>query len=504
MKGQLSKYDVIRPLEDGDHFLLMNGLYGALDVVDKKEGEALLSGDIDAIPGQERERLLARGHLCDSHETQKEDLAILAWMFRKIISENDAVIYLMPTYNCNFRCPYCFESHRLAKGEEWLKKTMSRELVDAVFEALEKEKGRGIRLERMRIYGGEPLLPENKEIIRYISKKSVEAGLPLDVTTNGYNLDQFIDILTEYHYSLIFTTLDGTREDNDKRRVHIGGGGSYEKILDNVGLALAKGLRVSVRINVGPGNIHRVQDLVEVFKEKGFTDYPGFIYVFYATEGENYPGADYGVSLKELVDMQVCKGMDKIHAMEHVAQYAHDVDTTQRVMDYNGYFISNDTACAAEGNAIMVDPEGSIYTCMKLVGRDDMKVGRVDMEKGKFAYTFDLLKWYNRRVMNLPECMECPFVFFCGGGCAYKAYLEKGSITEPCCGEKKDVIAESVTAVCDMTFKEKGEKELSKSLKVLLSSFTPEERKELLSSPGRKRLKELMEKAERAGLKCGL
>ena len=160
----------------------------------------------------------------------------------------------------------------------------------------------------MRIYGGEPLLKENKEIIRYISKKAVDAGLTLDVTTNGYDLDQFIDVLTEYNYSLVFTTLDGTGEDNDKRRVYAGGGGSFEKIINNVGLALSKGLRVSVRINVGPENLDRASDLAEVFEEKGFTGYPGFVYYYTATNGENYPGEDHGVCFRCVLDEVTHKG----------------------------------------------------------------------------------------------------------------------------------------------------------------------------------------------------
>lgn len=479
MKKQVSNYEVILPLDDEDHFLLLNGLYGAYDVVDKKVGAVLLSGDIDAIPMEEQERLLARGHLCDRHETEKEDLSLIAQVYRKLVREKLLCITLIPTYDCNFRCPYCFEKHRLSCGEEWLKKTMSTEMVDAVFEAIEKEKKRGSRIDRMRIYGGEPLLKENKEIIRYISKKAVDAGLTLDVTTNGYDLDQFIDVLTEYNYSLVFTTLDGTGEDNDKRRVYAGGGGSFEKIINNVGLALSKGLRVSVRINVGPENLDRASDLAEVFEEKGFTGYPGFVYYYTATNGENYPGEDHGVSFRELVKMQTRKGLEKNYAMEHVFRYAFDVYWMRSLIKDKEYYKTTDTACGAETNSLKIDPEGYIYTCTKLVAREDMRVGRVDVEKGKFAYTFDLLKWNNRSVMNLPECMECPYVFICRGGCAYEAYLEKGDISKHCCGQNKEIINDSAIEVCSEIFKKTGERELTKSLKELINSLAPEEKKKL-------------------------
>ena len=49
MKKQVSNYEVILPLDDEDHFLLLNGLYGAYDVVDKKVGAVLLSGDNESV-----------------------------------------------------------------------------------------------------------------------------------------------------------------------------------------------------------------------------------------------------------------------------------------------------------------------------------------------------------------------------------------------------------------------------------------------------------------------
>ena len=105
---QLSKYDLILPLESKDgkkiegKMLLFNGIYGALDVVDSATAEALKDGKIDELPISESERLLARGHLTDNPEREKEDIKLLARVDRKL-RRGIASLIILPTYNCNFR-----------------------------------------------------------------------------------------------------------------------------------------------------------------------------------------------------------------------------------------------------------------------------------------------------------------------------------------------------------------------------------------------------------------
>ncbi|MBR5338071.1 MAG: radical SAM protein [Lachnospiraceae bacterium] len=492
---QVSNYEIIIPFDDEVHYLLVNGLYIAMDMVDAAVGKAMLAGNPKALPEDERDRLLARGHLTDSPEIEREDLDIFAGLHRRLDAERSLGLYILPTYNCNFRCPYCYEKHRLSAGEEWLKKTMSREMVDAVFEAVDKEKARGVKVDGVGLYGGEPLLKENIELIRYISKKATEADLELDAVTNGYDLNHFIDILTEYKYKKLQITLDGVKEDNDRRRIYSGGGGSYEKILENIGLVLSKGINVDIRINVGPANLEKVHELPRIFVEKGFTKYPQFGYYFAPTDGENYPGKGHGVMCSDLVDMLMRNGFEKKDAMDHVSIYSTVYGMIRSLIKNKEYFYPSDAFCGSESNMIMVDPEGSLYSCWDFVAMDQMRVGRINVEKGKFAFNFELLKWNTRTVDRMPECAKCPYVFACRGGCAAGAYREKGDFTSYYCGEHKDIFREATKEVCQELYNETGERELTRSLKERITIYTPRERKDLLISRDPKRLTELLNKS---------
>lgn len=495
MKTMPSNYEIVLPLDDS-HSLLVNGLYGAIDVVDRAEAEALSEGRSEKLDGDEQERLKSRGHLTDSFETETIDLRILTGVYRKIFAERRLGLFILPTYDCNFRCPYCFEKHRLSCGEDWLKKTMSRELVDKIFAAVEREKKRGITATECGLYGGEPFLPENREIIEYIAKKATDAGMTLSAVTNGYSLEHFSDILSDYPFKSLQITLDGPKEYNDRRRVYIGGGGSYEKILENTGLALSKGIRVDLRINTGPANFDRVIELKQVFEDRGFTGHKEFSYYFAPTQGENYPGKDHGVSFSDIVENLVRNGFEKKEAMGFVSNYIPIAAEINRLLEKKRYLTPMDSYCGAENMMYLVDRDGAVFTCWDFAAMDEMRVGRIDTEKEKFAFTFDLLKWTFRNVAQMPGCMKCPYVFICRGGCASRAYAETGDPTKPYCGEIKDIFCDTVSVLCKERFSKTGERELTKSLKEALSIYTPAERDALLTSRDAKLILQLLKKAD--------
>ncbi len=470
---KLSNYEIMMPLDDS-WFLLVNGLYCAFDVVDLEEGRALAAGKFESIPDEERKRLIERGHLTESPETELEHLKLMAGYYRKYHAESKLGLLILPTYDCNFRCPYCFERHRLSRGQEWLHKTMSKEMVDAIFKAVEKEKERGVKAGSCQLYGGEPFLEKNKELVRYIVRKAADAGMTLSAVTNGYSLDCFSDLLDEYPFESMQITLDGVKEDNDRRRVYTGGGGSFEKILENTSLAVSKGIKINIRINTGPPNMERVHLLKKVFEDKGLTDSPGFSYYFSPTKGESDSDTNIGLSCREIVETLIRNGFEKKEAMEHVSQYGSFMSTIRNLIEKQEYLRPADSHCGAEKMMYLVDPEGAVYTCLDFVAMENMRVGRVDMDRGKFAFNFALLQWSFRNVLKMPECMKCPYVFVCGGGCAACAYRETGSISDLYCGEIKEIFRDAATEVCREMFYRKKEKELTKSLKDMVVKYSHE------------------------------
>ena len=82
------------------------------------------------------------------------------------------------------------------------------------------------------------------------------------------------------------------------------------------------------------------------------------------------------------------------------------------------------------------------------------------------------------------------------GGCASKAYNKTGDLSNPYCGDTKEIFCETVSMLCDEQFQKTGERELTKSLKEALSQYTPEDRDTLQTTRDPKLIVELLKKTD--------
>ena len=142
-----STYEIFLPLIGTDEkpiegrALLLNGLYGAVDVVTQEEADKIAAVEFDKLPLSVFERLSLRGHI--TRKTEDEEIAdfkLLSRFHRAVPAWNGAWLVIMPTYDCNFQCPYCYERPRLKNGEDWLSSAMKDETVDAILRIVEAKR----------------------------------------------------------------------------------------------------------------------------------------------------------------------------------------------------------------------------------------------------------------------------------------------------------------------------------------------------------------------------
>ena len=262
----VSRHSLVMPFDDGN-FILFNGLYGAVDVIDQRTADIIRDAQQSGtaprgFDGDMQERLIRRGHLVE-RQTEVDDLKILSRLTLHTHDQNYASLIIMPTYNCNFRCTYCSECHRLKKGQAWLERVMSSEMIDAIFKQLKRYRDKGKSVKSCTLFGGEPLMASNIDTVRNICEHCRDMDMSLNAITNGYDLDQYLDLLDEFKFERLQITLDGVGKMHDRRRPSVDGGSSYERIMTNVGLALERGLRISLRINVDRQNIDSLSRLID-------------------------------------------------------------------------------------------------------------------------------------------------------------------------------------------------------------------------------------------------
>lgn len=354
----------------------------------------------------------------------------------------------MPTYNCNFRCEYCFEQNLLKKGKEWLSGKMTAEIVDSIFIQLDKYKKAGKKISSVYLFGGEPLLRNNKDIVEYICKKCREAEIPISCISNGYDLDKYIDLLKEYKFDKIQITVDGIGKEHDKRRFLAGGQGTYNRIMNNIQLALDNGINITVRTNVNKKNTDSIEVLINEYKKRGWVGMKNFNYYFKATL-RCYEEIGTALSDVELMHQLAEQYGDTPQRFQFNTIY-------QGLSNSIGYMLKNNSIaplrsgyCGAHTGMYTIDPYGDIYPCWDVLAQDDCKIGKVDLEKNEFIFNDNHDKWKKRTVDKIEDCKECKYKLFCGGGCSAQAKVVSNDINRAYCDDFTNIFDEVVVEIVE-------------------------------------------------------
>ena len=488
---RVSTYEIILPLEENS--LLVNGLYSAFDIVSKEDAEKITTGNLADLPAELKERLLLRGHITNKSETAEvADMKLLSRIYKMTYGRIGIGAVIMPTYDCNFRCPYCYEQHRLSKGQNWLSYTMTDEMIAAVFSALKNYKERGFIVDNCTFYGGEPFLEKNLPVVRKIAERCRELDMKLEAITNGYDLESYLDLLTEFNFKKLQITVDGVGEINDRRRIHKDGVKTYERILKNINLALKRGIKISLRVNVGRENIHGMKDLSDDLKARGFLDKNNFDYYFKATNDDLNPK-------NNVTDFEIVRELEKIgftnkEICKVHGEYGKDFANLTGVFKKEAYGSFSPMYCGSEQGMLVVDPFGNLYTCWDFVGKDDKAIGFVDKNAKRFIFNFESAKWRTRTVDLMEKCVKCPYCFICQGGCASRAEFEHGNCFREDCGERKEFFNLTAAKLANEHWKNHHESELSLSLLEPLSKLTEKERETFMTSKSQKEIFDLAKK----------
>ena len=331
------------------------------------------------------------------------------------------------SYNCNFRCPYCFEDRVLKNGSKKL--FFTKERVDMAYSAMQKiQPNRELRRNSITLYGGEPLLAENKEIVNYIVKEGSKHGYVFNAITNGYEIDHFLNLLSEDFINRLQITVDGPKDLHNKRRIHYKDGETFDKILNNILLALKKDVKVRVRMNTDGRNIDKFLELKDLFKSYGLLSNPNF--EIYSARLRDY---------SHLTEKEHC-GLTFISPGSFTEKQleANVGFLNKEVGMYRGIYHAliekkpipfRSIACTAQSGEYVFDPLGNIYPCWEVVGNKKFVKATYDQE-GITWNNKVLDDWNNSNISQKEPCRHCKYALICGGGCHYHNMLN--GVKEQC------------------------------------------------------------------------
>lgn len=398
-------------------YVMINLINAAADIIDYNTYEKLTT-NLSELDENIIRIMKDRKYIFDTDEEYNEFILQLNKKICEAEKNSPPCFLVIPTYSCNLQCTYCYE--RTYKIENF-NETDLRKIIDTQFDKIndivEKYKNNiGMDYDskkiRVTIMGGEPLLSPNKQIIKYIIEKVENKGYTVDAVTNGVDLNDFIDILKSDCVDHIQVTLDGSKEIHDKRRIFASGKGSFDKIMQNLSLALKNDIVIYLRVNVDQENINDLPKLAKILYEKFPNNTNLRPYIYLLQDGGCSGDANV---VKEEV------GIEKIFELEHkypemaIFRKKFHPATFINAIFNNQKFSPSLKHCGAAINQYIFDCKGNVYRCWHGIGNDSYRIGtylpkeNINIEKNE--------KWNKRSVLNLRKCIHCKYRYICGTGC---------------------------------------------------------------------------------------
>jgi uncharacterized protein len=390
-------------------------------------------------------RLAEQGYLTElSPEEEETFFAGLAVKLHERALARPPAYVLIPTYDCNLRCSYCFQDHmRTDRSFRHLLASMRPAMIDRIFDALRPfEESLGLTPEAvgrrsLGLFGGEPLLAGNRPIVEAILDRTFALG-DADVwaVTNGTELGAFRDLLGPAGIARLQITIDGPPAQHDQRRIYADGAGSYERIAANLDLALARGVLVSVRINVDRHNLDGLPAVADAFSARGWDRHPGFS----AYAAPVHPGNGKVASASTFSSWDLDHALTAMrHLHPGLAVLARPDEAmrsrARRLFDQQSDLLPclRPSFCGAHDRMYIFDPFGDIYACWERTGDPKVRVGRVTPESRVELDAGQVQLWHGRTVASNPVCRRCRYALHCGGGCAVLALGRNGSLASNYC-----------------------------------------------------------------------
>ena len=254
---------VLRIDHNGD-VLLQNVITGQLVKLDQAEAELLEKLPATFTP--EMEQLIEHQFIVPNDFDEHQRVVGIRSILRKLADKQEKPginhITIFPTTACNARCYYCFE-----KGVK--SETMTEQTANEVVEFLQKHCG-GKKL-FIRWFGGEPTVGANR--ISQICEGLHQRGISFSskITTNGYLFDEEMveKACSIWNLKFAMISVDGTKERYNSVKAYVNAcDDPYERVMNNIGLLLAHGVHVNLRMNFDKQNYLEFKEILEEARDR--------------------------------------------------------------------------------------------------------------------------------------------------------------------------------------------------------------------------------------------
>ncbi len=323
------------------------------------------------------------------------------------------VLSIIPTFACNNRCGYCSLRHTPSHIYPLsMEISQAKQAIDLFFEWSDPAATKEIM-----IFGGEPLcnLPVTKAVIEYGKQKN---DCSISLFTNGTMIDdETARVFGRFDVNVI-VSIDGGEKEHNQARPLSDGVGSYQRAVRGYLRAKESGCSMGISMQIGRHNVH------------SFSESLNELYCLLEPErisiGSNFHPLHGGVKNPFQVDTLKATSLllDIFYQYKEKGICIEQVDRRIRPFVAENY---RGKDCAGCGQKIVALPDGRLGFCEYLA-----YPGEAYMPADQFSPdSMDYKKYCRISPLFKDECLECPAISICGGGCFYNALMFNGSVTGP-------------------------------------------------------------------------
>lgn len=342
--------------------------------------------------------LIDNGYIIDE---KRDELEEIKYMFEKTYFDEDLLnVVLVPSLNCNFKCPYCFEKDHLCGKQD----------IKNYFKVLKKFAEKHFKLHKcvqISLFGGEPLLyiKQFLEFLNWVKKdaKKNKYMYLTSIVTNGSLLtEKIIDDLLEHNLFSLQITIDSDKKTHDSLRIFKDNRPSFELLINNIKLLINKtkdieNFQFNMRINLSNTNVNLFKETLLKF-EPEYRQYINLliraVYKTHVYQEEN------------------CNKVNELKVFYEVGK-----ELGFKIIQ-NTYHFQSCEGCA-DSKFFYLMPDLTMWKCINDLSFKKACFGRIGEDGEPIIDPINVVNWYKNAssCFNDEKCMDCKLLPDCLGGC---------------------------------------------------------------------------------------
>ncbi len=317
---------------------------------------------------------------------------------------------LILTRNCNLKCDYCFEKPIKGNGKMSIETALSA--IDLLVDYSEDSKEL-----RITHFGGEPTLnfPVLKKVTEYAEQKAMENDkqVHFNMTSNGVMFtSEMIDYFAEHNIKVLLS-IDGLKSSHDRFRTDMHDAGSFDRVIASMKRLKNKMPWIGAKLTTAKENIPNLYNDVLGLYQLGVNQF-----ILGPATNSGWGDSDIDAYLEQI---------SKIYKW-----YCRDDIKNIKISDFedeksgNNYF-----GCRAARDSIVVDIDGSISGCSKILSlENDTVVGKLGDIKYGLTNIKERLDYISCDILR-DNCKNSGIFDDYKGGCFASNYEENGDVFKP-------------------------------------------------------------------------